>query len=129
MSGGMMMAATAFALSMVVNLYQGLALMLFWNWFGAPAFNSTALSYWQAFGLQLIPSVFIPTENRVYELRWTLLFNAIDLIVPELKAEELKFVCDGFTDKTKMAVFFTAAERVFGLSATLAIGWVVHSLS
>jgi hypothetical protein len=114
---------------MATGLYATFVLQQLWNWFVVPALNVGAVSFWVMYGLHMFATLFTQQGDGGFqdEVRWEGITTMLDACVSEERrsdlSEQVKQQADGIWVKLGFKVF----GRVFEYSATLAIGWGIHT--
>src|SRR6516164_5056342 len=81
------------AFELVLSLYTVFVLMKLWDWFVAPTFNLSPISFWMMFGLTLVFRVFrnLGSGAESGKLRRLQKIEAmVDACVPDAQREGLK---------------------------------------
>ena len=119
-----------YALSLIVGLYTTFVLTVLWDWFVAPAFHVSEISFWVMYGLMLLIGM-LRDNGKDFEAehRHKAVAVALDACLPEEKRQQVSEELEGLNEE----VWWQAGWKVFGQvvanSLTLAIGFFIHSLT
>ena len=127
---GVVAGTFALAFELVLSLYTAFVLMNLWDWFVAPTFSLSPISFWMMFGLTLVVSVFRNEKWRVTHQERSLrkIEAMVDACVPDGQRESLKEKFKKFEGPIwvqVMAAFGTLVWNTFALG----IGFAIHKLA
>jgi len=128
---GVVAGTFALAFELVLSLYTAFVLMNLWDWFVAPTFNLSPISFWMMFGLTLVFRVFrnLGSGAESGKLRRLQKIEAmVDACVPDAQREGLKEKfkkIEGPVWVQIMAPF----DSLLGETFVLGVGFAVHKLA
>jgi hypothetical protein len=128
---GVVAAAVAFAFGLVPSLYTAFVLMNLWDWFVAPTFNLSPISFWMMFGLTLVVSVFRNDKWKAethQERSLRKIEAMVDACVPDGQREGLKEKFKKFEGPIWVQLMATFGTLVWNTFA-LGVGFAVHKLA
>ena len=144
-------AAAIFLLPLVSGLYTAFVLMNLWDWFVAPSFSLSQISFWMMYGLTLVVYVFRRPDyvrSRQSELRHeqrhkaitvmlnacvpaeqrTEMSNALKEIQEETQAHPWKAGFSGTSGTWRDSVI-GEADRIIQNTFVLGLGFVIHIMA
>jgi hypothetical protein len=118
------------AFELVLSLYTVFVLMKLWDWFVAPTFNLSPISFWMMFGLTLVVRIFRSQgSGAAWKQRILQKIEAmVDACVPDGQREVLKEKfkkIEGPVWLQVMAPFGSILDETF----MLGVGFAVHKLA
>lgn len=112
-------------LSVVISVYRAFVLMMLWNWFVTRAFHVDSVSFLLMLGISwFIELVTRPSEQDA-AFYSSNLYPLVLLCVPENKQEEAREQMEQFQSDIWSQLWTSAGSRVFDITLTLGLGFVV----
>ena len=113
--------------AMIVGFYTTFVLQNLWNWFVAPAFNIGMASYWLVYGINMLLQMLLERNTFTDDDRWKRTLTMQYASVPPEKKEEVDEVLNEENDNVWMKAGTDVFGKIVGNTATLGIGWAVHT--
>ena len=118
------------AFELVLSLYTAFVLMNLWDWFVAPTFNLSSISFWMMFGLTLVVRVFRSQGSGAesWNRRSLQKIEAmLDACVPDGQREGLKQKFKKIEGPVWLQVM-APFDTLLGETFVLGVGFAVHKL-
>jgi hypothetical protein len=117
-----------FGLSFLVAFYTAFVLTMLWDWFVTPAFHVEEIGYWNMCGLVLIVRLFAPSaEVGFLTQQWERAMKMLEACIPEEKRLETMRAVENDALSVSAQLFISNAFGAIGGTASLVIGWVIHT--
>jgi hypothetical protein len=111
----------------LVGLYTTFVIQSLWNWFLVHSFNAPEISFWEMYGVVLLVGLLFYKDNLTEEERWKAISTTLEACVPVDKITEVQEAIKEQVDSMWYQLGISIFGKVAGTTATLAIGWAVHT--
>jgi hypothetical protein len=123
-------ASLTFGAGIFMGAFKAFVLTVMWNWFVAPIFHTSNVSFWEMLGLLWVVQLFVDKsyeQDPSEKLRWEKLFAVLDACVPEEKREDLK----AELKEKEESIWAEIGGQIFGQLAgyafTFGLGFLLHT--
>ena len=112
-------------------LYTAFVTTCLWNWFAAPAFYLSSISYWNMVGLSILIDMLLERNieaiNVLSEFRWKTSVGLLALCIPDSKKEDLNTFIQSQSETQYGEIFLKAFGVVTGNTWILIMGIIVRT--